>query len=327
MSGTESSRSVDETLDSPQGGGLNRGGLGQPTKSGQPPEADRVVKGKRSFRVFNMPFGVFLSVAVLLLLILLAIFAPVLTSWNPTQAVLGSRLIPPMWMEGGTSEHILGTDQLGRDLLTRLLYGARISLSVAALVAVFGGGIGAAVGIAAAFHGGKVDAVLMRLVDIVMALPTILVAILLAVALGASFTNIVIVISALLWPKVARQVRGDALVVKEQDYIHYGRAIGVPPMRMMFKHFLPNVTPSLLVITTLEIGAVILTEATLSFLGAGVPPPDPSWGLIVAEGSQLLQNGWWIATFSGLAIMVTVLVFNTIGDWLRDVLDPRLKQR
>lgn len=274
-----------------------------------------------------MPPGVVLAAVTLLLLVIVAVVAPLLTPYDPTRAVLGNRLLPPMWAEGGSSAHILGTDQLGRDLLTRLLHGARISLSVAALVAVFGGGIGAAVGITAAYFGGMVDVVLMRIVDIVMALPTILVAILLAVAIGPSYLNLVIVVSVLLWPKIARQVRGDALLVKEQDYIEYSHGIGVPPRRMMFRHFLPNVTPSLLVITTLEIGAVILTEATLSFLGAGVPPPTPSWGLIVAEGSDMLATGWWVAIFPGVLIIVTVLVFNTLGDWLRDHLDPRLKQR
>ena len=283
--------------------------------------------GTRRGMPYGMPPGVLLSLVTLLLLIGLAIFAPLLTSYDPTRAVLGNRLLPPMWVEGGTPEHILGTDGLGRDLLTRLLYGARVSMSVAGLVILFGGGVGAAVGIIAAYFGGKVDLVLMRLVDIIMALPTILVAIVLAVAMGPSFFNIVVVISILLWPKIARQIRGDALVVKEQDYLEYSQAIGIPPWRLMVRHMLPNVTPSLLVITTLEIGAVILTESTLGFLGAGIPPPQPSWGLIIADGAELLSIGWWIALFPGIGIMVSVLVFNTIGDWLRDVLDPRLKQR
>ena len=310
----------------------------QPKVSGDPPPAgtlpgqlDQPLRHpalrRRRRRLFGMPPGVLFAAIALLLLVLVAIFAPLLTSYDPNQVDLIARLDPPMWLEGGTPEHILGTDQLGRDILTRLMYGARISLSLAALVGVIGGGVGALIGITAAHFGGLVDTALMRIVDVVMALPTILVAIILAVALGPSFLNIVIVISVLLWPKVARQVRGDALVVKDQDYIEYANAIGVPTRRMMFRHFLPNVTPSLLVITTLEIGAVILTEATLSFLGAGVPPPQPSWGLMVAEGSRTLATAWWMAIFPGLAIMVTVLVFNTLGDWLRDHLDPRLKQR
>jgi peptide/nickel transport system permease protein len=295
------------------------------------PEEPRVSRrpsaGRRSWRLWGMPLGVVVAALGLLVLVLSAVFAPLLTTYDPVRVDLVARMQPPMWLEGGSSEHILGTDQLGRDLWARMIHGARISLGVAALVAIFGGGVGAAVGIAAAYFGGKVDIVLSRLIDIVMALPTILVAILLAVAIGPSFINIVVVISILLWPKIARQVRGDALVIKEQDYIEYSQAIGVPPLRLMFRHFLPNVTPALLVITTLEIGAVILTEATLGFLGAGVPPPTPSWGLIVAEGSRLLATGWWIALFPGLAIMVTILIFNTLGDWLRDHLDPRLKQR
>jgi peptide/nickel transport system permease protein len=275
----------------------------------------------------SVPPSVILAFAALVGLVLTAIFAPLLTSYDPTQAVLGDRLLPPMWVEGGQSAHLLGTDQLGRDLLTRLIYGARVSLSMAAVVIVLGGGLGALIGISSAYFGGAVDAVLMRTADIVMSLPTILVALVLAAAIGPSFINLVIVISVLLWPKIARQIRGDALVIKEQAYLEYSEAIGIKPTRIMLRHLLPNVTPSLLVITTLEIGAVILTESTLSFLGAGIPPPQPSWGLIIADGAALLSTGWWIALFPGFLIMLSVLVFNTLGDWLRDHLDPRLRQR
>jgi len=290
--------------------------------------AETRVRARRSraFHVFGLPPTVALSVVVLLLLICAAVAAPYLTPYDPTTTALADRMLPPSWA-GGKPGHLLGTDGFGRDVFTRVLYGARVSLSLAGLVIVFGGVPGAIIGIIAGYFGGVVDVVLMRAVDIFQSLPTILVAIVLAVVLGPSFANLVIVISLLLWPNIARQIRGDALVVKGHDYLQYSEAIGIRPWRIMLRHFLPNVTPSLLVMTTLEVGAVILTESTLSFLGAGIPPPQPSWGVIVADGAALIASGWWIALFPGLAIVASVMIFNTLGDWLRDHLDPRLKQR
>jgi peptide/nickel transport system permease protein len=279
------------------------------------------------FRPFGMPWGAALSLAVLVVLIVVAVAAPLLTPHNPVRVSLLHRMMPPFWVEGGSLEFPLGTDGFGRDLFTRMLYGTRISIAIAFCAVISGGGIGALVGIVAGFKGGLVDVVLMRIVDIFMALPTILIAIALAVALGPSFQNLVIVIAALLWPNIARQVRGAALVVKQKEYMEYAESIGVPTWRLMLFHVLPNVTPTLLVVLTLEVGSVILTEASLGFLGAGVPPPTPSWGSIVADGRALIATGWWIALFPGIAIIITVLTFNTLGDWLRERFDPRLKQR
>jgi peptide/nickel transport system permease protein len=275
----------------------------------------------------RVPIGIWIAIIFGLLLIVLAVIAPLITTHDPTHAELANRLIPPEWTSRGEAGYPLGTDTFGRDIWTRLLYGARISLGVAALSIVFGGVVGAVIGIIAGYFGGWVDSLLMRLVDIFLAFPTLLIAIALAVAIGPSFQNIVIVISILLWPRIARQVRGDAMVVTTQGHMEYARGIGIGPWRAMFTHVLPNTMPTILVISTLELGHVILLEASLGFLGAGVPAPTPSWGQMVSEGQAYLATGWWVSLWPGLAIMATVLIFNAIGDWLREFLDPRLKNR
>jgi ABC-type dipeptide/oligopeptide/nickel transport system permease subunit len=284
-------------------------------------------RGRARDRAPRLPWGVWVALGFGAFLIVLAIVAPLLTSHDPVRAELGNRIKPPAWVEGGSSANLLGTDGFGRDVLTRLAYGARISLGVALLSIVFGGAVGAALGIVAGYFGGIVDTVIMRLVDVFLAFPTLLLAIALAVAIGPSFRNIVIVISVLLWPRIARQVRGDALVVKTLGYMEYAGGIGVPAWRSMFTHVLPNTLPTILVIVTLELGHVILLEASLGFLGAGVPPPTPSWGQMVSEGQAFISTGWWISLFPGIAIMATVMMFNSLGDWLREYLDPRLKSR
>lgn len=284
----------------------------------------RVVRGRR---VFGLPPSVAMSVGILAVLLVAAIAAPFLAPQDPVSASLGDRMMPPMWLDGGDAAHPLGTDNFGRDVLSRLVYGARISLSVAGLTMVFAGIVGAITGIISGYVGGVVDAAIMRTVDVLLAVPTVLIAIAIAVALGPSFNNLVIVISALLWPKIARTIRGEALVIKVQDYVEYAQAVGVSAWRVMARHLLPNVTHTLLVIVTLEVGQVILLEAALGFLGAGIPPPEPSWGVSVSDGRETIGTGWWVGLFPGLAIVLTVLTFNTLGDWLRDHLDPRLKER
>jgi peptide/nickel transport system permease protein len=281
----------------------------------------------RRRRAARVPVGIWFAIVLGLALVVVALIAPLITTHDPTHAELANRLIPPAWMGGGDPGYPLGTDTFGRDIFTRLVYGARISLGVAALSIVFGGIVGALIGIVAGYFGGWLDSLLMRLVDIFLAFPTLLIAIALAVAIGPSFQNIVIVISVLLWPRIARQVRGDAMVVTTQGHMEYAKGIGVPPWRAMLTHVLPNTMPTILVISTLELGHVILLEASLGFLGAGVPAPTPSWGQMVAEGQAYLATGWWISLWPGLAIMLTVLIFNAIGDWLREFLDPRLKNR
>ncbi len=232
-------------------------------------------------------------------------------------------MLPPAWVAGGDHHYVLGTDQYGRDILSRLLFGARISLGVSALALLIGTAVGTPIGLVAGFVGGWLDAILMRLVDVLLSLPVILAALALAVALGPSFTNVVLVIGLLIWPRFARQVRGEASVLVHRDYVRYAKVIGVPSWLILLRHVLPNLLPTLLVISTLQIGHVILLEASLSFLGAGIPPPNPSWGVMVSEGTGLVATGWWISLFPGIAIVLTVLMFNSLGDWLRDHLDPR----
>jgi peptide/nickel transport system permease protein len=264
--------------------------------------------------------------AVLAVVVISAIFGPLFAPEAPTFGKLSSAFIPPAWAEGGSAAHLLGTDSLGRDLLSRLIYGARISLMVSFVAIFMAGTIGTALGLIAGYFGRGVDAVISRMVDVALALPTILMALVLVSVLRPGVGTVIIVIGSLTWANYTRQVRGEVLTVKERDYVVLARSIGSSDFRIMFRHILPNVFNTIIVLATLQVGAVILLEATLSFLGLGVPPPEPSWGQMVAEGRNYIVVAWWISVFPGMAIMLTVLSMNLAGDWLRDRLDPRLRQ-
>ena len=266
-----------------------------------------------------------LPLLVFTVLIGVAVFAPFLTPYDPVKHSLINSLEPPFWATGGSIEHPLGTDGFGRDILARLMFGARASMSVAALALAIAVAIGLTVGLVAGFVGGRVDSILMRAADVVLALPTILVALSVAIAVGPSFTNLVLIIGFLIWPQMARLVRGETLLLRRSEFVRYAVAIGVPSWLIILRHVLPNLVATLVVAVTLEIGHVILLEASLSFLGAGLPPPSPSWGAMISDGRALIATGWWIALFAGLAILLSVLTFNNLGDWLRDRLDPRLR--
>ena len=279
---------------------------------------------RRTWRAHRLP--PVLPLLVVALLLFCAIFAPLLAPHSPTEGSLGKRLRPPLGMEDSTPEHVLGTDRLGRDTLSRLIYGAQISLSVSVLGILLTGTVGAFIGLLAGFLGEWVDTICMRLVDISLSLPGILMAVLLSVVFKPSFTNVVIVVIFLLWPSYARLVRGETLSLKQQEFVALARVAGCSSLTIMFRHILPNLAPSILVLATLQVGFVIVLEASLSFIGVGIPPPTPSWGVMVADGRGLIEQAWWISILPGLAILVTVISLNILGDWVRDRLDPKLRQ-
>lgn len=255
-----------------------------------------------------------------------AIFAPLVAPYPPNIGELGDRLTPPFWYAEGSTEYILGTDRQGRDVLSRILYGSRVSIMVAVLGTIIAGGIGTFLGMLAAYMGGFADSILMRLVDVSMAVPPLLVALALAVILGPGFWNIIYIIALVFWGQFARQARGEALSVMARDYVAASRVAGGGGWQIMLRHVLPNLQDTMVVLATLVLGHLILLEASLSFLGVGVPPPDPSWGNMVSEGGSLIREAPWLSIAPGVALLVLVLATNLFGDWLRDHLDPRLRQ-
>jgi peptide/nickel transport system permease protein len=281
----------------------------------------------RSLRFRKVPLSPGVPIAVLTLIVLLAIAAPLLTGYSPVRQDLGSALLEPSWVGEGTAAHLLGTDNFGRDVFTRLLYGARVSMAVGFFSMVIAVVIGTFVGIVAGYAGGWTDSLLMRLTDIMLALPTLLVGLVVAIVIGPSFWNLIILLGVLSWPRIARLLRGETLALRQTDFVRYARAIGVGKRVIRLRHVLPNILPTLLVATTLELGSVILTEASLSFLGAGIPPPQASWGTMIADGQGRIATGWWIGLFPGLALGTTVLSTNALGDWMRDHFDPRARKR
>ncbi len=268
-----------------------------------------------------------LPLLVVGLLVCCALLAPLLAPHSPIEGSLSKRLIPPLGIEGSNRAYVLGTDRLGRDTLSRLIYGAQISLAVSLVGILLTGVVGAAIGLLAGFWGAWVDTICMRVVDISLSLPGILMAVLLSVVFKPSFTNVVIVVVFLLWPSYARLVRGETLSLKQQEFVALARVAGCSSLTIMWRHLLPNLAPSILVLATLQVGFVIVLEASLSFIGVGIPPPTPSWGVMVADGRGLIEQAWWISILPGLAILVTVISLNILGDWVRDRLDPKLRQQ
>ena len=263
---------------------------------------------------------------ILAVFVFTGVFAPLIAPHDPERGGLRDRNLPPAWEEGGSSEFLLGTDHLGRDMLSRVIFGARISLVVAGVTLGVGMIIGVVSGMVAGWYGGWVDEALMRIVDIKLAIPTILLALVLVLALGQSFLIIVAILAIAVWPRFARNVRGEVLQLKTMDFVALAKVAGASTPRILFIHIFPGLINTLIVLATLEVGIVILLESTLSFLGAGVPPPTPAWGSMVSDGRDRLAVAWWISTMPGFAIMLTVLSMNLFGDWLRDRLDPRLRQ-
>lgn len=265
--------------------------------------------------------------AILALIALVAILADVLAPYDPTVGSLGMRFRPPIWQAGASDQHLLGTDHLGRDILSRLIHGARVSMVVGFAAVVVAGVIGTALGILSGFLGGWVDQVIMRLTDSWLALPALTFAIFLAAIVGPSEMNIVLILSLVYWTRYARVIRGEVLSLKERDFVRLAIVAGCSKRTIMRRHILPNVLNSAVVLGTLMLGVVIVTEASLSFLGVGVPPPKPAWGLMLADGKRGLMAGyWWLTVLPGCCIMLMVLSANLLGDWLRVKLDPQLRQ-
>jgi peptide/nickel transport system permease protein len=254
------------------------------------------------------------------------VLAPLLSPADPYEQSLRNRFRPPAWEAGGSRAHPLGTDRLGRDMLTRIVYGARVSLAVGVLAVFLAGTVGAGIGLVAGYYGGRPDAVLMRITDATLSFPVILLALILAVTVGPSFLNVVVAISVILWARYARVIRGEVLSLMERDFIAQARIAGAGAGRIILRHLAPNTFNTLVVLLTLQIGYVIIVEASLSFLGAGIPPPTPAWGSMIAEGRDFVTSAWWVSSLPGLAILLVVLAFNLLGDWLRDTLDPKLRQ-
>lgn len=264
-------------------------------------------------------------VILLTVFIIPAFFAEWLAPHDPYAPNLRARLQPPA-LFGGTWEFPLGTDRLGRDILSRILHGAWYVLAVSMIGIFVGVVVGTTLGLVAGYLRGWFDGLVMRLVDISLALPAMLLALALAAAIGASFLSVIIVVGFALWAYFARQVRAEVLLLRQSDFVARARVAGASHARILFRHILPNVLNTIVVLATLQVGIAIMLDASLSFLGIGIPRPTPTWGLLVSDGRDFIATDWWIAFFPGVAILLTVLSVNLIGDWLRDLLDPRLKQ-
>ena len=245
---------------------------------------------------------------------------------HPPNAIsLRSRLLPPFWQEGGALAHPLGTDRLGRDIASRIIHGARVSMAAGLAAVAVGGVIGALLGLISGYYGRWADTLIMRATDAMLSLPIILIALLFAVVFGPSFRNLVLVLGLVMWARFARLVRGEVLVWKEREFVALAQVAGCSSFRILRRHILPNILNPLVVLATLQVGWVIIVEASLSFLGAGIPPPTPSWGAMIADGRSHVTTAWWLSFFPGLALVLVVLSINLLGDWLRDYLDPRTR--
>jgi dipeptide transport system permease protein len=275
---------------------------------------------------FRENHGAVAGLVVFAITCLLAIFAHVIAPYGPTEQFRDALLEPPFWQEGGSTRFLLGTDAVGRDLLSRLLHGARYSLFIGCIVVALSLVVGILVGLIAGFIGGTPDTLIMRLMDIILAFPSLLLALALVAILGPSLTNAMVAIALIQQPHYVRLTRASVLTEKTKDYVTAARVAGVGPLRLMFRTILPNCMAPLIVQAALSFSNAILDAAALGFLGMGAQPPTPEWGTMLAEAREFILRAWWVVTFPGLAILITVLAINLMGDGLRDALDPRLKR-
>ena len=277
-------------------------------------------------RLVRSPGGM-LGMALVVLVILAALFAPVLSPHDPAKQNIIHRLKPPFWMEGGSLEHAFGTDSVGRDILSRVIYGSRISIFVGLVATAASALLGVSLGLIAGFLGGATDSVISRVGDVQQAIPFLVLAIAVAAMLGPGLVNLILVLVITTWVTFFRVVRGEVLSVREEQYVLGAQSIGASNLRIILRYILPNVAASIIVIATLLVANMIIFEASLSFLGLGVPSSIPTWGRIVADGREYIADEWWIALFPGLAILITVMGINLFGDWLREDLDPKQRNR
>jgi peptide/nickel transport system permease protein len=299
----------------------------------EPASAAIVTAGPREFTSVGLPWTSvvrqlpMLPLAILVPFILVALFANYIAPYDPTEPIPGAKIFePPFWMQGGSAHALLGTDFQARDVLSRLLFGARVSLIVGVTGTIVAGGIGTSMGILSGYLGGWVDQVIMRVTDAWLALPGLVFAIFLATMVGPSMWNIVIILGLVYWTRYARVIRGEVLSLREREFVKLAEIAGGSRARVIFRHILPNVLNSAMVLASLTIGVVIIAEASLSFLGVGVPPPEPAWGSMLADGRSMLMVGdWWLTVFPGLGILLVVLATQLLGDWLRVRLDPQLR--
>jgi ABC-type dipeptide/oligopeptide/nickel transport system permease subunit len=265
------------------------------------------------------------AAAVMLLIVASAVLAPWIAPHDPLAVNIRTRLRPPVWMEGGSTQHLLGTDQVGRDLLSRVIYGGRVSLVVGVAAVMISTIIGVRLGLVAGYFRGRIDWLIMTGVNVMLTFPFVLLALSVIAVLGPSLVNMIIVLGVAGWPIYTRVVRAETLAIREREFVIAGRALGMSHARIVFGQILPNLMSAIVVIATLQVAQVIILESFLSFLGLGVQPPTPAWGNMLGEGRVYMLNSWWIAAFPGLAIFITTLVINLMGNALRDWLDPHLK--
>ena len=281
--------------------------------------------GRRSLRrLWRLKWGL-AAALVLLLIVLITLAAPWLAPYNPVEVDIRHRLGPPAWMEGGKTDHWLGTDQIGRDLLSRMIYGGRVSLLIGVSAVAISSTIGVLLGLAAGYFGSKIDWIIMTLINVMLTFPFVLLALAVIAVLGASLINMIFVLGVAGWPIYARVIRAETMALREREFVVAGRALGMSHARIIFGQILPNLVSAITVVATLQIAQVIILESFLSFLGLGVQPPTPAWGNMLGEGRVYMLNSWWIAAFPGAAIFITTLVINLMGNALRDWLDPHMK--
>lgn len=291
-------------------------------KSKSKVSTSRILKS-RFFRMLSKSRTGMLGLIIVLLVISCAIFAPLIAPYEPTKINTDMLLAAPAWLDGGSMAHLLGTDHLGRDILSRIIYGSRISLLVGGTSVIVAGIVGVTFGLLSGYFGGIIDSFFMRLADSFLALPTILFALVFLTVLEPGILTLIFILGVTNWVIYARLVRGDTLVIREKEYVRAAKSMGVSDFKIITRHILPNIFSSVIIVSTLTVASTIIAESSLSFLGLGVQVPDITWGIMLSEGRDYLATSWWIATFPGIAITITVLGIIFLGEWLRDYLDPK----